>query len=136
MQVVITIEEKDTGTNNTERIDRLEAQMGQVADRVNEANEKVAKIKTEVVGKLDELTASLGDKLDEADLKALDDLKASLDDLDAVIPDAEELGETETPPTEAPPEATQLPAEGGEEPEATQLPADQEEVPPSATDTP
>lgn len=84
------------------QIERLENAMGAVADALAGVNDKLAKAKTEIVGKIAALEAQLADagKLDADDQAAIDAVKAAAQGLDDVVPDAP----VDEPPVEPTPD--------------------------------
>lgn len=90
--------------------------MSELNDSLTDIRDEVRKVSTEMLGKLDELTASLKDKgkLSAADRALIEEIQGGLQAMDVAVPDTE-------PETPAP--APQQPADITPEP-APQEPAD------------
>lgn len=93
--------------------------MSELNDSLTDMRDEVRKVSTEMLGKLDELTASLKDKgkLSAADRALIEEIQDGLQAMDAAVPDT-----TDTEP-ETPAPTPQQPADITPEP-APQDPAD------------
>jgi hypothetical protein len=85
-----------------DRLVRMETLMGKVADAVAPMSDQLDKAKKEILDKIDK-----GSQLDPDDTKALDSLKAKVQEIDDIVPD---VTPTPTPePNPAPPTPPETP---------------------------